>query len=253
MITEGQQLEMFLTAKQEQMIERYVKNNQMDFERAKNDAEQKNKFLTENGFVEGIHFKNTFKFEKNVTETTILGGRWYDVEEFEAEVTITQFQGGVFLLHDVVELEDGERKIVKKDTYFSITRDNKIECSTIVGSYRAVKPSTLLSKINDMFSAAKEQLGSLIVKDLNFNLAISQLKHEFPTAVSVEKRNEWIRTNNFKNSYTKDVIVVMFENGSYIQYDLDYKGEKRIFKIYDAEEIKMTSEQKVERLVKRIG
>jgi len=121
--------------------------------------------------------------------------------------------------------------------------------------YHSVLPQirTILDKIDDKNVAAKEKLSSLIVKDLNFNVAISQLNHEFPTATSVEKRDEWISTGNYRNSYSKEVIVVKFANDSSIMFEVDYKGEKRIFKVYDVEEAKMTNEQKVERLVKRVG
>ncbi len=118
---------------------------------------------------------------------------------------------------------------------------------------RAVKPKTILDKIDEKNVAAKNQLSSLITKNLNFDVAISQLKHEFPTATSIEKRDEWITGSNWKKSYSKEVIVVKFANDSSIMFELDYKGEKRIFRVYDVEELKMTNEQKVERLVNRIG
>ncbi len=131
--------------------------------------------------------------------------------------------------------------------------DKKIESYQIVGSSRAVKPKTILDKIDEKNVAAKNQLSSLITKNLNFDVAISQLKHEFPTATSIEKRDEWITGSNWKKSYSKEVIVVKFANDSSIMFELDYKGEKRIFRVYDVEELKMTNEQKVERLVKRVG
>ncbi len=62
----------------------------------------KNLCVYTNGFIEGEHFENTFTFEENVTETVSLGGRWYKVEEFETELNVTKYQGGVYLLHDAV-------------------------------------------------------------------------------------------------------------------------------------------------------
>jgi hypothetical protein len=252
MKTEGQQLEMeleVLTVEQEKMVQDYIERSTRDTQKQIARAEREVKFLLENGFHLGYHFENTFKPE-TVTRNVNLG--WGD-NRFETEVTIDTWSGGVYLIHDSVVRENDELIIKKYSASFGLTSDKKIESYSIVGSSRAVKPKTILEKIDNKNVAAKNQLSSLITKDLNFDVAISQLKHEFPTATSVEKRDEWISTGNYRNSYSKEVIVVKFANDSSIMFELDYKGEKRIFKVYDVEEAKMTNEQKVERLVKRVG
>ena len=254
MKTEGQQLEMFLTVEQEQTIERYLNNHDFHFRNQKGDAEKKSQFLLENGFIEGEHFENTFTFEENVTETVSLGGRWYDVEEFETELNVTKYQGGVFLLHDAVGEVDGERQIVKKSTWFSLTSEGKIECSSIVGSYRAVKPATLLRKLVEQNEATKDQLVFANQKDKHYNNALEQLKLEFPNATSVTKGNEWVRSSNWKNSYNVDVITVAFEDGSYIQYDVNnYNGEIKIRKVFDKVVESLTSQDKVNNLKDRLA
>ena len=253
-MTEGQQLEMFLTVEQEQAIERYLNNHDFHFRNQKGDAEKKSQFLLENGFIEGEHFENTFTFEENVTETVSLGGRWYDVPEFETELNVTKYQGGVFLLHDAVGEVDGKRQIVKKSTWFSITSEGKIECSSIVGSYRAVKPATVLRKLVELNAATKDNLKFANQKDKHYNNALEQLKLEFPNAVSVEKGSEWVRSSNWKNSYTTDVITVAFEDGSYIQYDVNsYSGEIKIRKVYDVVVESLTSQDKVNNLKDRLA
>ena len=252
MTNEGQQLEMeleVLTVEQEKMVQEYIERSERDTQLQIIRAERDEKFLLENGFHLGYHFENTLKTE-TVTRDVRLG---YGDERFETEITVDTWSGGVYLLYDIVIQENDELVIKKSSASFGITSDKKIESYSIVGSSRAVKPRTILDKIDNKNVAAKEKLSSLIVKDLNFNVAISQLKHEFPTATSVEKRDEWISNGNYRNSYSKEVIVVKFANDSSIMFELDYKGEKRIFKVYDVEEAKMTNEQKVERLVKRVG
>jgi len=252
MKTEGQQLEMeleVLTVEQEKMVQDYIERSARDIKIQIARAEREVKFLLENGFHLGYHFENTFKTE-TVTRNVNLG--WGD-NRFETEVTVDTWSGGVYLIHDSVVRENDELIIKKYSASFGITSTNKIESYSIVGSSRAVKPKTILDKIGEKNLAAKNQLSSLITKNLNFDVAISQLKHEFPTATSVEKRDEWISTGSYRDSYSKEVIVVKFANDSSIMFELDYKGEKRIFKVYDIEEAKMTNEQKVERLVKRVG
>jgi len=252
MMTEGQQLEMeleVLTVEQEKTVQEYIERSTRDTQNQIVRAEREVKFLLENGFHLGYHFENTLKTE-TVTRNIKLG--WGD-NRFETEVTVDTWSGGVYLMYDIVVQENNELVIKKHSVSFGITSDKKIESYQIVGSSRAVKPKTILDKIDEKNVAAKNQLSSLITKNLNFDVAISQLKHEFPTATSIEKRDEWITGSNWKKSYSKEVIVVKFANDSSIMFELDYKGEKRIFRVYDVEELKMTNEQKVERLVNRIG
>ena len=254
MKTEGQQLEMFLTTEQEQAIQGYLNNHDFHFRNHKGKVEIKHQVLIKNGFIEGVHFQNTFTFEENVTETVSLGGRWYNTEEFEAELTITKYQGDIFLLHDIVDGEDGTNKIIKKNTTFYLTSSGKIECSSIVGSFRPVKPATMLRKIAELNESAKDRLVIVNRKDNHFDNAITTLKLEFPNSVSVEKGSEWVRTYNLRNSYTVDVVTVKFEDGSYIQYNVNsFSGEISINKVYDVETEKLTLQDKVNNLKNRLS
>jgi len=254
MKTEGQQLEMFLTVEQEQAIQEYLNNHDFHFRNHKSNVEVKHQVLVENGFIEGVHFENTFTFKENVTETVSLGGRWYGVEEFETEVTITKYQGGIFLLHDIVDGEDGTNKIIKKSTPFHLTPSGKIECFSIVGSYRSLKPATMLAKIAELNESTKERLVIVNRKDNHFDNSIEQLKLEFPNSVSVERGSEWVRTYNLKNSYTVDVVTVKLKDGSYIQYDVNsFSGDISIRKVHDMSVEKLTLKDKEHNLKLRLG
>ena len=253
MKTEGQQLEMFLTVEQEQAIQEYLNNYDFHFRNQKGDAEKKSQFLLENGFIEGVHFENTFTFKENVTETVSLGGRWYNVEEFETEVTITKYQGDIFLLHDIVDGEDGTNKIIKKSTTFHLTPSGKIECFSIVGSYRSLKPATMLAKIAELNESAKDRLVIVNKKDTHFDNAITTLKLEFPNSVGVGRSSEWVQTYNWKNTYYVDIVTVTFVDGSYIQYDVNsFSGEIKIRKVYDVVIEKQTLQDKVNNLKDRL-
>jgi hypothetical protein len=247
------QLSMFMTGEQQQMVDRYIMGQNKDVEnRAANVQRQVNALLNA-GLRPNVHFKNNFIIEKNVTETVTLGGRYYDVEEFEAEVTYNKSEGGVFLLHDTVVVEDGVRQIVQKSTWFTLTSEGKVECSTIVGSYRAVKPETILRKLEEMKDAAKERLESLNQKDNHFDNALAQLRSEFPNATSVARNNEWVRTRTYTNSYTVDVVMVSFENGSYIKYDVSgFTGKVSVREVFDVVEERMTMNDKINRLVSNL-
>jgi hypothetical protein len=210
--------------------------------------------LIENGFIEGVHFENTFTFKENVTETVSLGGRWYNVEEFETEVTITKYQGGIFLLHDIVDGEDGTNKIIKKSVPFYLTSSGKIECYSITSSFRPLKPATMLRKIAELNESTKERLVIVNRKNIHFNSAIDTLKLEFPNSVSVERSSEWVRTYNLKNSYTVDVVTVKLKDGSYIQYDVNsFSGDISIRKVHDMSVEKLTLQDKAHNLKRRLG
>ena len=253
-MTEGKQLEMFMTGEQYQAVERYVAGQNKDTEHRIASVQRQLNVLLDGGLIEGVHFKNNFTVEENVTETVTLGGRWYDVPEFEAEVTYNKSEGGVFLLYDMVVMEDGVREVVKKSTYFTITSDNKVECYTIVGSYRAVKPETILRKIEDMAVVAKERLVIVNRKEEHYNNAIAKLKLEFPNAVGVGRSSEWVRTYNWKNSYNVDIITVTFVDGSYIQHDVnDFTGEIKVRKVWDVVVEKQTLQDKVNNLKNRLA
>jgi hypothetical protein len=254
MKNEGQQLEMFLTTEQERVIQEYLNHQDFHFRNQKGDAERKSQVLIENGFIEGVHFENTFTFKENVTETVSLGGRWYNTEEFEAELNVTKYQGGVFLLHDVVGGEDGVREIVKKSVPFTLTSSGKIECYSIISSFRSVKPATMLRKIVELNGATKDMLVLANKKDNHFDNAIEKLKLELPNSVSVERSSEWVRYSNWKNSYTVDVITVVFKDGSYIHYDVNsFSGDISVRKVYDMSVEKLTLQDKAHNLKRRLG
>ena len=252
---EGIQLSMFMTAEQQQMVDRYIAGQNKNAESNALQAQRHTRILMDAGLRPNVHFKNTFVLKENVTETVTLGGRYYDVEEFEVEVTCNKYEGGVFLLYDMVGTEDGERKVVKKDTWFTITSDrsgNKVECSTIVGSYRAVKPETILRKLDEMSVAAKERLKYLNEQDTHFNNAIAEMQVEFPTATSIERQKEWIQLRTYTNSYYADVVRVSFEDGSYIMYDVSgYTGKISIRKVFDVKVETQTVQDKVNNLKDR--
>jgi hypothetical protein len=254
MKTEGQQLEMFLTVEQEQAIQEYLNNHDFHFRNHKSNVEVKHQVLVENGFIEGVHFENTFTFKENVTETVSLGGRWYNVKEFETEVTITKYQGDIFLLHDIVDGEDGTNKIIKKSVPFFLTSSGKIECYSLTSSFRPLKPATMLRKIAELNESAKDRLVIVNRKDIHFNSAIEKLKLELPNSVSVERSSEWVRSSNWKNSYTVDVITVVFKDGSYIHYDVNsFSGEISIRKVHDMSVEKLTLQDKAHNLKRRLG
>ena len=105
----------------------------------------------------------------------------------------------------------------------------------------------------ELNESTKERLVIVNRKNNHFDHAIEKLRFEFPNSVSVERSSEWVRTYNLKNSYTVDVVTVKFEDGSYIQYDVNsFSGEIKIRKVYDVVIEKQTLQDKVNNLKDRL-
>ena len=145
-----------------------------------------------------------------------------------------------------------EPKIVKKDTWFTLSSDSKMECSSLVGSYRSVKPETLVRKLKEHNENIKAQLENLTKQLSNTQKAINELNDEFPQAISIDEKQEWISSGPRYGGYTKELIEVRFEDGSYVTFEVLFSGEKRIFKVYDIEEEALTKQDKLNRLTQRI-
>jgi hypothetical protein len=173
-------------------------------------------------------------------------------DRFVVELTFDNVKGGVKLLCDEINTKDGEPKIVKRETWFTFTSDDKIECSSLVGSYRAVKPETLVRKLKEHNENVKAQLENLTKQLSNTQKAINELNNEFPQAISIDEKQEWISTGSRYGGYSKELIEVRFEDGSYVTYEVLFSGEKRIFKVYDIEEEALTKQDKLNRLIQRI-
>jgi len=170
----------------------------------------------------------------------------------EVEITFDVVKGGVVILRDDIDTKDGEPKIVKKDTWFTLSSDGKIECSGLVGSYRSVKFETLVRKLKDHNENIKAQLENLTKQLSNTQKAINELNDEFPQAISIDEKQEWISSGPRYGGYTKELIEVRFEDGSHVTFEVLSSGEKRIFKVYDIEEEALTKQDKLNRLTQRI-
>ena len=212
-------------------------------------ASMKNQYriLVDAGFYsEDIDFKYDI-----ISETRPINVGSYS-DRFEVELTYDTVKGGVNLLRDHIDAKDGEPKIVKLETWFTFTSDDKIECSNLVGSFRAVKPETLFRKLKEHNENVKAQLENLTKQLSNTQKAINELNDEFPQAISIDEKQEWISSGPRYGGYTKELIEVRFEDGSYVTFEVLFSGEKRIFKVYDIEEEVLTKQDKLNRLIQRI-
>ena len=234
------------TAEQQKQIDSFLIREENDMKARIASMKNQYRILVDAGFYsEDIDFK--YDIVSVTREVTV--GNYND--RFEVELTFDTVKGGVKLLRDDIDTKDGEPKIVKRETWFTIS-DGKIECSNLVGSFRAVKPETLVRKLKEHNENVKAQLENLTKQLSNTQKAINELNDEFPQAISIDEKQEWISSGPRYGGYTKELIEVRFEDGSYVTFEVLFSGEKRIFKVYDIEEEALTKQDKLNRLTQRI-
>ena len=236
------------TAEQQKQIDSFLIREENDMKARIAFMKNQYRTLVDAGFYsEDIDFKFDIV---SVTREVTVGPNYND--RFEVELTFDTVQGGVKLLRDDIDTKDGEPKIVKKETWFTLSSDGKMECSSLVGSYRSVKPETLVRKLKEHNENIKAQLENLTKQLSNTQKAINELNDEFPQAISIDEKQEWISSGPRYGGYTKELIEVRFEDGSYVTFEVLFSGEKRIFKVYDIEEEALTKQDKLNRLTQRI-
>jgi hypothetical protein len=234
------------TAEQQEKIDKYLTSREDDVKHLVASLKKRYQILVDAGFYsEDIDFK--YDIESVTYEVNV--GTYSEPDK--VELTFDVVKGGVKLFRDEITIKDGEPKIVKQETWFTIS-DGKIECSNLVGSFRAVKPETLARKLKEHNESVKFQLELLTQRLSNTQKVISELNNEFPQAISIDEKQEWISSASRRGGYTKNVIEVRFEDGSYVMYEVDTKGEKHIFKVYDIEQEALTREDKLNRLTNRL-
>jgi hypothetical protein len=191
--------------------------------------------LIEAGFLKDVDFKNTFE-PTIVTNDVQLGRYSFKGNQFEAkDVTYNTIKGGVCLLSKRYDKE--EDKIVDtKINYFHFDGNkNKIECESVVGSYRAVKLTTFLTKLKEQREDAEVQMESARIRKSAFEIAKADLQAEYPN-VNIFEFTDFDKWGSGRSYRYEDVkrLKAQFENGSFITFNVSVNGEYRINKKYDA-------------------
>ena len=186
--------------------------------------------LIEAGFLKDVDFENTF--EPTIVTNDVQLGYSFKGTQFEAkDVTYNTNKGGVCFLSKRYNKE--EDKIVDtKINYFHFDGNkSKIECSDVVGSYRAVKLTTFLTKLKEQREDAKTQMESARIRKSAFEIAKADLQAEYPNVNIIE----FTDFDRYSNRYFETKrLKAQFENGSFITFNVNINGEYRINKKYDA-------------------
>ncbi len=235
------QLDLFagivLTTEQQSQVDRYIDNVNKSANFQRNKVQQLEQLLVEAGFKKGIDFENTFK---SSLETSTVGIGWGN-NQFETEVT-AEFHSGDVVLKG---LRFVNNELIKATFNIDVDKD-KVQCYTIQGQSRYIKPKTLLEKLNQYNECQKDALKDFQNKTNLKRIVVEKYTKLYPNAV-VTVKSDWT-----KYSGSFEVIEVKFESGSYIQFKLDtYNNKEYMYKKHDNEFDKLNSEELLNRFSKQ--
>ena len=235
------QLDLFagivLTTEQQSQVDRYIDNINQSTNWQRNKVQQLEQELVEAGFKKGIDFENTFKSSLETRNIKIGYGIW----QFETEITAEFYSGDVVLKG----LRFSNNELIKATFTIDVDKD-KVQCYTIQGQSRFIKPKTLLEKLNQHNECQKDALKDFQNKTNLKQIVVEKYTKLYPNAV-VTVKSDWT-----KYSGSFEVIEVKFASGSYIQFKLDtYNNKEYMYKKHDNEFDELNSEELLNRFSKQ--
>ena len=245
---EGIQLDLFagilFTPEQEQKIADFIKSREDIANTNESINKQREQLLINNGFIKGVDFENTFKIETVTKEMTL--GYTYNKTDFKAEITFKDTTGYISLKVKKFNTYSAPNELV--DYTFSIEFEkDKVNCSGVQDSYRYIKPTTLLEKLNSFNRRQKQLFEEYKKKNSLKQNIVEKYTKLYPNAI-VTAQNDYS-----KYSGTFDIVEVKFESGSFIQFRLDtYKNVEYLHKKHDAEFEALKVKELLERFSKQV-
>jgi len=238
------QLDLFegviLTVEQEEMVARFKEDKAKRAKKFELENQQIEGALNEAGFVKGVDFENTFG-TKTVTRDVELGSSWNDNQFTAQDVTTTECFGGVELLSKRYDKEE-DKVVDTRIKYFNFEY-GKFECSSLTGNYRKIKPTTLLTKLQEQRERAEYEMKANRERNNAFEIATNELKTKFPAA-NIFQITDYEGYGARYRTVTR--LKAQFENGSYVTFNISHDGSYRIAKKYDAAIAAMNSNEVME-------
>jgi len=198
--------------------------------------------LIEAGFIEGVHFRNDFRTSINTYEREF--GYHYDNSNYTAEVTTETRSGILVLLYK--KFDTSKNEIVTAKDWPRFERGGKIVASSISGNYRALKPSTILSKIKESGEIAQNQYEYHNAAKIARAKTKKEYEELYPNA-TVSYSKEWKRSAYGHGGRNLEVLTILFPSKSYIKLEVYDSGRTSLFETHDATYVKPTLEQLFER------
>ena len=220
-----------LTVAQQETVDRFVSNSKRNADNASAKTARIEALLISGGFKAGIDYVNNLE-TKTVTEDRVFG---YD-DEYSAVVTYVSSYGGCQL---ITEYYDSYKNNISTRLVSVGIEHDKLECSTVTSQYRAYKPTSLLTKLQEYnvsqlykFNDANKQRGIL-------DYTVDKYKTLFPNA-EVSVGNDYDKNRHNYTSFP--IVIVSFKSGSYVSFRLGSEIDKEYtHKKFDAIASQMTT------------
>ena len=245
------QLEMdlgMLTTEQQAQVDRFIARQAENAVKQEELAARDMKVLSDAGFRPGIDFVNTFTSEL-VTEDYNFG---YGSDKFTANATYQNYSGGVFIVAKKVRLDENDQAVRSVNqvyfnvVYFNVERSykgTKIECSTLVGTYRAIKPETLFTKLMEYNQRQEDSAFQELERRIAKRSGIAKLMAQYPQATEIKEEDQYV------NRSYKKMISVYFEDKSRLDFKLTGNNDYKLSQVIDGQ--KLTNEQLAELIANR--
>jgi hypothetical protein len=221
----GTQLELdfgMLTVEQQDRVDRFVSNSKRNADNASVKTAEIEELLISSGFRAGIDYVNNLEV-KTITEDKEFG---YGDNEFTANVTYVSSYGGCQL---ITERYDSYKNELTKCLVSVGIEHDKLECS-ITPQYRAYKPSTLFTKLQDYNEGQKGKFEIANKTKVILDYTVEKYKKLFPNA-EVTVGADYSRFDNYKSF---PIVKVEFKSGSYISFRLGWeKDNEYVHKKFD--------------------
>lgn len=224
-----------LTAEQQQKVDRFLDDRKRSVTNQLAYAKRKVEALEAAGFELGKDFESTVEVIDVVDYECEFQLDWRNDDlNFIHSVSYQDVKGDVFIKATRCEVEDDCIVYKAQNVWFTLTSEDKIECSTLVGSYRAVKPSTLLRKLGEYNTQQVYYAEAKLKRIKQDDAALKQLQELYPHATITKKEHVYESTSNYGRSGVKR-IVVEFKDGSSANFAVDYKGDLECTYVWDVE------------------
>jgi len=231
-----------LSAEQQQKVDRFLDDRKRSVTAQLAYAKRKVEALQAAGFELGKDFENTTEVIDVVDHEYEFQLDWRNDDlNFIHPVSYQDVKGDVFIKATRCEVEDNCIVYKAQSVWFTLTTENKIECSTLVGSYRAVKPETLLRKLGEYNTQQVYYAEAKLKRIIQDDAALKQLQELYPHATILKK--EHVYESNQRYSVKR--IVVEFVDGSYANFANNYKGELECTYVFDVERDNLSNLDKV--------
>jgi len=231
-----------LSAEQQQKVDRFLDDRKRSVTAQLAYAKRKVEALQAAGFELGKDFENTTEVIDVVDHEYEFQLDWRNDDlNFIHPVSYQDVKGDVFIKATRCEVEDNCIVYKAQSVWFTLTTENKIECSTLVGSYRAVKPETLLRKLGEYNTQQVYYAEAKLKRIIQDDAALKQLQELYPHATILKK--EHVYESNQRYSVKR--IVVEFVDGSYANFANNYKGELECTYVFDVERGNLSNWDKV--------